>query len=48
MFAQRKQEAGQLLDEMKELVESLPLNKRTELIAALKDIFSESRPRRWR
>jgi hypothetical protein len=40
-LAQRKQEAAQLLHDMKRLVESLPENKRTELVAALKEIFSE-------
>ncbi len=44
MFAQCKQEAAQLLGEMKKLVESLPHKQRTELIAALKEIFSELDP----
>jgi hypothetical protein len=40
-LAQRKQEAAQLLRDMKQSVESLPEPKRTELIVALKEIFSE-------
>ncbi len=44
MSARRKREAAQLLDKLKALVESLPQNKRTELIAALKEIFSELEP----
>jgi hypothetical protein len=43
-LARRKQEAGQLLGDMKQLVGSLPQNKRTELIAVLKEIFSELEP----
>jgi uncharacterized membrane protein len=40
----RKHDAVQLLREMKSAFESLPQNKRKELIAALKEIFSELGP----
>ncbi len=38
---QQRQQAVQLLGRMKELTDSLPQIKRTKLIAALKEIFSE-------
>jgi len=40
-FAQQQRHSGGLLGEMKAVVESLPIHKREELIAALKEIFSE-------
>jgi hypothetical protein len=41
---ERKREAAQLLGSMKALVDSLPPSKRMELIAALKEVFSELEP----
>jgi hypothetical protein len=38
---QQKRQAKRLLSHMKELADSLPPNKRMELIAALNEIFSE-------
>jgi hypothetical protein len=40
-LTKQKQQAVQLLAGMKELTDSLPQIKRTKLIAALKEIFSE-------
>ncbi len=44
MSGTRKQKAAQLPGDIRRLAESLPENKRAELIAALKKIFSELNP----